>query len=330
MKMHYDAWKAWTVQGATSLGLFTALDRLKKDATVDSLADKLGCDRRALEKLCSALCALELISRDGDKLAISKFAQEYLSEDSPKYFGYVLKHMNQISPNWTQLARCVKNGKGVRFLPELTDDELKEREALRHKHFILAMYNVATLQAKSVVEAIDLGKAKKLLDLGGGPGTYAGYFCAKNPALEAVVFDQPTSETVALDILDKLGVKNRVSFVGGDFLSSELPEGFDAVWMSQVLHGEGPLNAALLVKRGFDALRSGGKVIIQEFVLDDDRRGPLGPALFTLNMLVQTKDGAAYSYSEIVQMLKEAGAINIEEIKGPFPPGNRIIAGYKP
>ncbi|MDR2198645.1 MAG: methyltransferase domain-containing protein [Deltaproteobacteria bacterium] len=329
LKMNYDAWKAWTVQSAVVLGIFTALDKLKDEATVDSLAKAIQSDRRATEKMVTALTALELLKRDGDEISLTDFSRRHLSEESRDYLGYILVHMHQINPNWTRLARCVKSGGNARSLPEPSPEEIKDLEASRHRHFILGMYSVAVLQARTVTAALDLKGHKRLLDLGGGPGTYAAYFCAANPGLKAVVFDRPPSEAVALEILDRLGVRDRVSFQGGDFLSDPIPGDFDVVWMSQVIHGENPENAALLVKRGVEALRPGGEILIQEFVLDDDRRGPLGPALFTLNMLVQTPGGAAYAYSEIVDMLKGAGINKISEIKGALPPGNRILTGFK-
>ncbi|MDR3154946.1 MAG: SAM-dependent methyltransferase [Deltaproteobacteria bacterium] len=329
MAMNYDAWKAWTVQAAVTLGVFTAVGRAEKKATAESLAEDLKADKRALDRLLTALAALGLVIREGDDVSLTAFSGEYLSEDSPGYFGSALSHMAQISPNWIQLARCVRQGTDAASLPPLSEEEEKKLEEARHRHFILAMYNVAALQADSVAAALDLSRAERLLDLGGGPGTYAAYFCARNPRLRAVVFDRPVSEEIALDIIGKLGVRERVSFQGGDFLRSRLPGGFDVVWLSQVLHGESRDGAALLVKKAFDSARPGGRVVIQEFVLDNDRRGPLGPALFSLNMLVQTPGGAAYSYSEIEEMLNEAGIGKIEELKGEFPPGNRIIIGYK-
>ncbi|MDR2339823.1 MAG: SAM-dependent methyltransferase [Deltaproteobacteria bacterium] len=329
IKMNYEAWKAWAVQAAVTLGVFTAIDKLKGDATIETLAREIKAGRRGTDMIATAMTALGLVVRDGDKLGLTPFSAEFLSGLSPKYLGYVLVHMNQINPGWTQLARCVRSGTNARSLPALTESEQAEVDASRHRHFILGMYSVAMLQAGLVADALDLSGAKRLLDLGGGPGTYAGFFCARNPSLEAVVFDRPISEEVALGVLDKLGVRDRVSFQGGDFLASPLPQGFDVVWLSQVLHGEAPEGASLLVKRGVGAASPGGRVVIQEFVLDNDRRGPQGPALFALNMLVQTDGGKAYSYQEIEGMLRAAGITRVEELKGPFPPGNRIIVGHK-
>jgi SAM-dependent methyltransferase len=326
---NYDAWMAWTIQAAVCLDVFTEVYRLFDDATVDALAEEIHADRRGVDMLVTALASIDLIIRHGDKLELPEFSKTYLMADSPLYFGHVLVHMSQISPAWTQLSRCVEFGTGARFLPPLSKEEEEARDAARHSNFILAMHKVAMRQVERIVNNIDLSDAKTLLDLGGGPGTYAGFFCAVNPKLKAVVFDNPGSEKVALAMLNQLGVKERVSFEGGDFLSSPLPDGFDVVWMSQVLHGESPERAAKLVKRAVECLNNGGRVIIQEFVLDDDRCGPPGPALFSLNMLVQTRGGTAYTFSEICRMMTNAGAVRLEEIEASLPLGNRILMGYK-
>ncbi|MDR2405981.1 MAG: SAM-dependent methyltransferase [Deltaproteobacteria bacterium] len=327
---NYKAWEAWTIQAAVCLDVFSAIFRLFDDATVDALAEEIQADRRGVDMLVTALASLKLIVRHGDKLELTEFSKNYLVADSPLYFGHVLAHMNQISPAWLQLPRCVERGTGARFLPPLSKEEEEAKDAERHSNFILGMHNVAMRQVERVVNSIDLSNAKNLLDLGGGPGTYAGFFCAVNPQLTAVVFDNPGSEKVALAMLNKLGVKDRVNFVGGDFLSSSLPVGFDVVWMSQVLHGETPERAGKLIKNAFESLNdNGGRLIIQEFVLDDDRTGPVGPALFSLNMLVQTRGGTAYTFSEITKMMSSAGAVRLEEIEASLPLGNRILMGYK-
>jgi cyclopropane fatty-acyl-phospholipid synthase-like methyltransferase len=191
----------------------------------------------------------------------------------------------------------------------------------------MGMYNVARLQAANVAKALDLSQANTLLDLGGGPGTYAAAFCAQYPRLSAVVFDRPTSEPVFQEVILQCGMAQRVSFQGGDFFASQLPTGFDAVWLSQILHGESLEKATSLVQRAAATLNPGGVLAIQEFVLNDERDGPLGPALFSLNMLLQTESGSSYTVSEISQMMEKAGILRISEVSAPLPPGNRIFWG---
>ncbi|MDR3203676.1 MAG: SAM-dependent methyltransferase [Deltaproteobacteria bacterium] len=329
--LQQEVWKAKVIQTAVELDLFTVLTR-QSHLTVNQLTSELKTDLRATGMLISALASLELLEIDEEKIKLSESAKRYLSKDSSDYFGYIILHQSDILPNWTKLTEAVKTGS-----PPLTQEnkpqdlkvaDLAPEETIRN--FLLGMFNVAVQQACIVAEALDLKKARRLLDLGGGPGAYSAYFCAKNPHLTAVVFDQPGSEKIATSVLEKLNVHHRVSFMGGDFLTSHLPEGFDALWLSQVLHGENPNDAALLVKRGFSTLNQGAIAAIQEFVLDNDRQGPEGPALFALNMLVQTKGGRVYTLAEIEDMLKEAGAVEIRELKATLPPGTRIILGQKP
>jgi SAM-dependent methyltransferase len=326
LELNQDAWKAWAVQAAVNLGVFTAIDRLGGGATVESVAEGVKADRRGLDMLAAALAALGLVLRDGDALSLTGFSRRHLSEDGPGYFGHLFSHMAQIAPDWLRLAECVRHGANAASLPPAAAGG---PDAGWHRHFLLGMYNVAAIHAGNVAGSLDLSGAESLLDLGGGPGIYAALFCKENPGLRAVVFDRPESGPVAREITGRLGVSGRVTFEGGDFLSSGLPGGFDFVWLSQVLHGEGPGDAARLVERAFGAAKPGGRVAVQEFVLDDDRRGPLGAALFALNMLVQTPAGASYTYSEIEGMLKGAGAARVEEPGLELPPSVRILIGYK-
>jgi SAM-dependent methyltransferase len=328
MALNHEAWKATCLQAAVNLRIFSFVSK-KEGLSISELASSMETDTRATNMLVTALTALEFLERDGIGVKLTEFSKKYLVDDSPDYFGDVISHMSFVLPAWLKLSESVKTGNKVPRPLFSKQSEQEKYDKDRHKSFILGMYNVASLQAEVICEALDLSKVHKLLDLGGGPGTYAAYFCAKNPGLKAVVFDRPTSEPLALGVLDKLNVKDRVTFVGGDFLTSELPKGFDAVWLSQVLHGENKENAGKLVKRAADTLNPGGLIIIQEFVLNDSLDGPVGPAIFALNMLVQTDGGAAYTHSEINLMLKEAGAIEIKEVQGKFPPGNRIYVGIK-
>ncbi len=112
-------------------------------------------------------------------------------------------------------------------------------------------------------------------------------------------------------------------------METPLPKGFDVVWLSQVLHGEAPAEAARLVERGAECLEPGGLLAVQEFIIDDDRRGPAQPALFSLNMLVQTPGGQAYTQGEITGMMRRAGLGRIRRLTAQLPPGCGILLGQK-
>jgi SAM-dependent methyltransferase len=320
LKFSGSYWACCAMQAAVKLDLFTALTDGPR--TEEKLAAGLACDLRALRMLVTALVALEFLERRGDEVAASPSALTYLARTSPEYVGFIIRHHAHIMPGWFNLAESVRSGRPARGEgPVRTGDE-EAREA-----FLMGMFNVARGQAETVAKALDLSGRSRLMDVGGGPGTYAVHFCLRHPGLRALVFDLPTSEPFAREVVARYGLSDRVDFVGGDFLRDELPKGQDVAWLSQVLHGESPGNAARLVRNAAASLNPGGLLAVQEFVLDDDRSGPAHSALFSLNMLVGTDGGQAYTLGEIRAMLENAGARDVRPLDINLPQGCQILVG---
>ncbi len=130
-----------------------------------------------------------------------------------------------------------------------------------------------------------------LRSLGGGPGSYAIQFCQANPLLTATVYDLASTRPFAEKTIASFGLGDRINFVEGDFISDDVPGGFDVAWLSHILHGEGPEGCAVILQRAVAALEPGGMLMVQEFILDNKMDGPLFPALFSLNMLLGTARG---------------------------------------
>ena len=313
-------WAGCALQAAVRLDLFTALE--KGGQTEEELAAALACDRRALSMLVTALAALGLARREGGKITAPANVLSLLSKNSPDYLGFIIQHHAHLVPSWAKLAEAVRAGKPMRDESSSHTDSAAEREA-----FLFGMFNIARLQAETVAEALDLSGRNKLIDIGGGPGTYAVYFCQKNPKLQATIFDLPTTEPFATKIVARYDLSERINFVSGDFLADTLPKGQDVAWLSQVLHGETVADAAKLVKNAAACLVPGGLLCVQEFVLDDDRGGPPHAALFALNMLVGTTGGQTYTAQELMAMMRQAGAVETWTLDVVLPQSCRVLVG---
>jgi hypothetical protein len=150
-----------------------------------------------------------------------------------------------------------------------------------------------------------------------------------NPGMTAVVYDLPTTRPFAEATIGKFGLSDHITFEDGDFIAHGINGIFDVAWLSHILHGEGADGCATMLQKASSALEPGGILLVQEFILDDDRKGPLFPALFSLNMLVGTPDGQAYTQGEIMDMLANAGLTDIERLPIDLPNGAGIISGRK-
>ncbi|HEY5522757.1 MAG TPA: methyltransferase [Desulfuromonadaceae bacterium] len=308
-------WSACALHAGVKLDLFSHA------GTTSELAQATASDERGLEMLLNALTALGLMEKEGDRYAATTFAAEYLSRTSPRYLGYIIMHHHHLMAGWSRLDESVRSGSPLRGRVSHDGDE-SERES-----FEMGMFNLAMLIAPRIVSSVDLQGRRRLLDLGGGPGTYAIHFCQANPQLTATVYDLPTTRPFAEKTIVSFGLSDRITFKEGDFISDDVPVGFDVAWLSHILHGEGPEGCAVTLRRAVAALEPGGMLMVQEFILDDNMDSPLHPALFSLNMLLGTPQGRSYSQRQLVEMMTAAGVGSIRRLALDLPNGAGVLAG---
>jgi hypothetical protein len=193
----------------------------------------------------------------------------------------------------------------------------------------MGMFNLANQLAPRIATSISLAGCRRFLDLGGGPGTYAIHFCLANPDMSAVIYDLPTTRTFAESTVDRYNLTERISFTSGNYHDHAIPEGFDVAWLSHILHSDGRSACVALLRKTVAALNQGGMLLIQEFIMDDTKDGPLFPALFSLNMLLGTADGQSYSEEDLAAMMAEAGLSNVRRLVIDLPNGAGVMSGRK-
>lgn len=314
-------WATCALHAAVDLDVFTRIgdDRVSGEAVAQSLAASTD----AVQRLLDAMVAMGLLVKDRAGYANTPASRQYLCTDAEDYLGYIIRHHHHLVASWAQLSAAVRSGRPVR-LP-VHDKGADQREA-----FLMGMFNLAMQLAPRLVDMVDVSGCRRLLDLGGGPGTYAIHFCRRHPDLTAAVLDLPSSRPFALKTIRRMGMADRVTFVPGNYLEEGLPGGFDAVWMSHILHGESERDCRRIVEKAFGCLQPNGVAVIHEFILDDSLDRPLFPALFSLNMLLGTDGGRAYSQSQLTGMLRRAGFVDIERLPFRGPNDSGVIRGVKP
>lgn len=286
---------------ACKVGVFESLaDEWKTAAEV---ARDRDLDERAVGIVLCALVAAGVVRNEGNRFSTEPGARPYLLSDSPQTLANIMGHNLSMLHSWVQLADVMRTGEPARG-QERSEDELRD--------FILGMENISRRSSVEVAEKLDLGGVRRLLDLGGGPGTAAIIFAKAQPLLHAVVYDLPETVAIAQEQIRRAGLEDRVGTVAGDFYRESPPSGFDLVYISNIIHMMGPAATLDLLRKSYAALEAGGRVVVKDFFLDDDLTAPAPAAQFSVNMLVNTRDGKSYSRSEVVGLLAEAGFVDFE------------------
>ena len=292
---------AAVVMAANKLNFFTAIG--DESLSAGEIASRCDTDPRATRALLDACVALDVVEKAGDLYRNSPEALQSLVRGRPAFSGDGVAHSHDLWQAWGRLHEAVKTGRRVGERYSLVED------GDVHRNFILAMHNRAVPSAPVLAEALDLTGRRQLFDAGGGPGTYAIHLVKRYPGLRAIVFDLPQTIEITREIITEYGVGERVTTRAGDYFKDDLGRGNDVVLLSAILHSMGPERSRTLLAKAYDSLVSGGLVVVNEGLIDEDRTSPLGSVLFSLNMLVNTGDGQSYSASEIIGLMESVGFV---------------------
>lgn len=290
------------------LKVFTRLGDVAMEAA--ELAAACGADAGVLEKVLIAGAAMGLLDKDGAGYRNSALSAEYLMEGKPLYQGHMIGHSAKVWDVWSALPEAAGVAEG-------TSDA-----AAVHRNFILGMHNI-TMAGRGALflEAVDLTGRRSMADIGGGPGTYSILACQRYTGLWATVFDVPETIAIAREVIAEHGLSGRIAVREGDWETDEFGRGFDTVLMSNVLHGTQSM-AAMKLRKAYAALEAGGLLAVQDFVLNDEKTGPLVPALF--NVMV-----GAYSRAELTEEIVKAGFGDVRAVGQNDAVGCMWLTGKK-
>ncbi len=291
---------AQIVLTANRLDLFSKL--ASKKLSAKDLASVLHTDVRATGYLCNALTALGFLEKESDQYRNSPKADEFLVKGRPYYVGDNLRHQAYLWERWSKLVEVVKTGKPI---PKMQGSEPQNKQQIRD--FILAMANIGQLSAQQVVDGLDLRGVKKIIDIGGGPGTYAIEFVRKNPHIQAVIFDLPDVIEIARENIQQNDMGKQVATKVGDLFVDDFGSGYDLALLSNIIHMISFEEVLFLLKKVRRSLNTKGRVVIKDFFVNEDRTGPVFVTRFAINMLVNTNKGNTYTFSEINRVFTEAG-----------------------
>ena len=318
--------QARAIQVALKLGVFRALAGGAADA--QSLARVLDCEERATALLANALVALRLLEKNGEEFSLGDTARRYLLDQSDEYLGGMILFDEAIFPLWAKLEEAIRTGRPART-PDMFQQSGEET-----KSFIGAMDSLVRARgdARWLAANLDLTGVKTIADVGGGPGTYLVELLRKWPDLRASIYDLGATLEVARRLLEQRAAwaLDRLELCEVDYLRDELPGPCDVLLLSNIIHSEKAATNAELARKCFDALSTGGRVIIKDHIMNRDLTQPRAGAVFSLYLLLTTR-GRDYAYEEVAGWLASAGFADIRQRALPSPPfTSSLVVARKP
>jgi acetylserotonin O-methyltransferase len=301
-----------TMFTAVRMGIFDLLHGAPRTAA--DLAATLAADCGALGRLLDACAALGLLEKRNGVYANSTLAETYLCASSPHTLsGYVRYSDEALYPMWGHLADAVREC-APRWKQSFGLDGpifsafFRTDEAMRD--FVRGMHGFGMLTSPTIAGAFDLGRFRRIADLGGATGHLVMAMCDRYPAMRGVLFDLPRTAAVAREYVTACAAADRIEIVEGDFFQDDLPEA-DLYALGRILHDWDEPKIERLLARIASRLPVGGALLIAEKLMNEDGVGPVGASMQSLNMLIVT-EGRERSLGEYTALLERAGFTQIE------------------
>lgn len=282
---------------ANELGLFEAL--ADAPATIESLAARTGLTLRAARISADAMVALGLLERQGDTYSNGETAAAFLTGRGPADLRPFLHFWDKISyPAWCGLADALGKGPSQEIF-EL-DDALQEVASA-------GIEAVLAGPARALPEAFDFSSHHRLLDVGGGTGSWSIAAAQRCQHLQAAVFELPTVAKVARQRVASAGLSSRIDVLTGDAMSGALPSGYDVFLLANLIHYWSPQDNRALLQRVRSAAEAGSHLLLADFWTNPTHTEPLHAAMMAGEFAVHVRDGDVYSVDEIHAWLDETG-----------------------
>lgn len=304
------------IEAGVRLGVFDSLNG--KTKTAEEIASATNCSLRGMSILLNMLVGFNFLQKSsGGAYGLTPESDAFLISTKPGFMGGLFKHMSQqLLPKWLHLTEVVRTGKPTRNI------ETEAEAANFFKEFVEDILPMSFPSAKALAENLNVRNADgevSVLDLAAGSGVWGIALAQASPKVKVRAVDFADVLPVTQQVTKKFGVGDRFTFVPGDLLEADFGSGHKVATLGHILHSEGPKRSQLLLNKTLKALAPGGTISIAEFLVNEDRTGPVSGLIFAANMLVNTSEGNTYSFEEIRDWLHKAGFENVRTMDCPGP-----------
>jgi precorrin-6B methylase 2 len=295
-------WRAAILLTAAHLDLFRWFGR--RNLTADAVAARYGGDHDSWESFLSALSTVGLMRKQAERYSTTTFAARHLTRDGRALLLPVYDAWNA----WGNLASILTTAKRPKAQKPFATDRTKSSRLLRALHIHAGQI------APYVIQKLPLNGGRTLLDVGGGLGTFSCAFCRRHPRLQATLVEHPNIAPLARRSVRDAGLAKRIRVIARDFTRESLPVGFDAVFVSNILHAHSAIQNLALLRQLHRSLNPGGQLVLRDVFMRREGTAPEWGALFSVALLLHTPHGRCYSLTEIRGWLRQA---NFSIIRGP-------------
>ncbi len=297
------------LKAAIELEFFTAI--AEGATTAEAIALRCQASVRGIRILADFLAVCGFIIRNNGQYALTQDTALFLDRRSPAYVGGAIGFLtdDRLMGRFDRLTDCVRKGGTV-----APDGGTNETENPMWLEFARSMARLQSQPAAQIAKLLHVESAPRLkvLDIAAGHGMFGIAIAKQNPNAEVVAVDWPGVLQITREHAEQTGVAKQFRSIAGSAFEVDYGSGYDVALVTGFLHHFDPQTIEKLLRKVKNSLAPRGRMVIAEFVPNEDRVTPPPAAMFPLIMLASTAAGDAYTFDELKQMVSNAGFASCE------------------
>ncbi len=302
------------ISTSREMGLFDYIHDQKK-ITMKQIERFLNFPSRVIRTLTDVLLAAGILRFDGQYFSLPQQTQIYLLKTSP--FAVHLP-----SPVLNRRLKTILNDDGIsRFIKKW-----KKGKAIRPEYWAIKQHAYSFPLGFALAQKKILSDCSRVLDVAGGSGAVCIALAFHYPEMKLQIIELPGSIKIIERLIKQYHVEDQIHYTGMNMFTRDWPSGFDAVLFTNILHDWGEEDCLFLLKKAFQSLNQGGKVLIQEALLNEKCPGPLWTSSWALTMMLTTR-GRQFRFKELKSLLEKTGFTDIAS--QPLLGYYSTVIGYK-
>jgi len=314
MQLITGGWASSILGSAARHGIFTVLE--ERPDNTEGVARRAGISARGAQALLDGVTGLGLLRLSSGTYENTAEASAFLVKGKPAYLGAMAEIFLEDFAMWQKLPEAAKTG-----LPTAVHTADVADNPFWHV-LVTAIAPLSFPVAQMAAERLGIAAAGPIawLDVGGGSGVWSAAWLGANKQATAYQLDWPQVNAIGRQFVGAFGVGERFRTIDGDFHVTDFGAAkYDYAIYSHIAHQESPSENIATLRRLRTALKPGGTLVINDFILNDDRTGHPFAMMFAAQMLVVTKEGFTYRQSDYRSWLQSAGFTSSEIVATPTP-----------
>lgn len=277
-------------------------------STIGQICAHFGFKERPVDVMLTLFCSNGFIEAKEGVFHCSPVAVEHLNKASvwnlAPYYGSL--HSRPIARDFVEVLKTGKPAGWSGDKAAFDWHKAMEQDDFA-RSFTAAMDCRGIYFSQALAKKLDLTGRSTILDIGGGSGIYACSIAAHHPHIRGVVLEQSPVDGICGKLIAERGFADRVTVATGNMFDGMTP-GCDVHLFSNVLHDWDVPEVKALLARSFEALPTGGLLIIHDAFINANKTGPVHVAEYSA-LLMHSTQGKCYSTAEYAALCDEAGFI---------------------